>query len=78
MAKYSYEFKKKVVASYLNGEVSQGDLMKKYNIPTKSDIQNWIANYKAFGDEGLVCSKENQKYTFEYKMYVVELYLSEE
>ena len=78
MAKYSYEFKKKVVASYLNGEGSQGDLMKKYNIPTKRDLQNWIANYKAFGDEGLVRSKENQKYTFEYKMYVVELYLSEE
>ena len=38
------------------------ELMKKYNIPAKRDLQNWIANYKAFGDEGLVCSKENQKY----------------
>ena len=78
MAKYSYEFKKKVVMEYLNGEGSQHDLMQKYNIPAKKSIQDWIANYKDFGDEGLMRSRKNNTYTFEYKLHMVELYLSSE
>ena len=78
MAKYSYEFKKKVVMEYLNGEGSQQDLMQKHNIPAKRSIQDWIANYKDFGDEGLMRSRKNNTYTFEYKLHMVELYLSSE
>ena len=78
MAKYSYEFKKKVVMEYLNGEGSQHDLMQKYNILAKKSIQDWIANYKDFGDEGLMRSRKNNTYTFEHKLHMVELYLSSE
>ena len=78
MAKYNFEFKKKVVMAYLNGEGSQNDLMKKYNIPAKKSIQDWIANYNDFGDEGLMRSRKNNTYTFEYKLHMVELYLSSE
>ena len=78
MAKYSYEFKKKVVMEYLNGEGNQHDLMQKYNIPAKKSIQDWIANYKDFGDEGLMRSRKNNTYTFEHKLHMVELYLSSE
>jgi transposase len=78
MAKYSYEFKRKVVMEYLNGEGSQHDLMKKHSIPAKKSIQDWIANYKDFGDEGLMRSRKNNTYTFEYKLHMVELYLSSE
>ena len=78
MAKYNFEFKKKVVMAYLNGEGSQSDLMSKYNIPAKKSIQDWIANYNDFGDEGLMRSRKNNTYTFEYKLHMVELYLSSE
>ena len=78
MAKYSYEFKKKVVTEYLNGEGGKTFLAKKYGIPAESNIKKWVDNYKAFGDEGLKRSRKQHNYTFEYKLHVVELYLSSE
>ena len=78
MAKYSFDFKKKVVMSYLNGEGGYIYLANKYNIPAKSKVRLWVHNYNAFGDEGLLNSRQPQKYTFEYKLRVVELYLSSE
>ena len=77
MAKYSYEFKKKVVQAYLNGEGGQKFLAKKYGIPADSNVKKWIDNYQKFGNEGLMRSRE-QKYSFETKLSVVELYLSSE
>ena len=38
----------------------------------------WVDNYKAFGDDGLMRSRKQEKYTFEKKLFVVELYLSSE
>ena len=78
MAKYSYELKKEVVRAYLNGEGGQSYLMKKYGISAVKRIQEWIAAYEQFGDEGLMRSRKNETYTFEYKLHVVELYLSSE
>lgn len=78
MAKYSYEFKKKVVQAYLNGEGGQKFLAKKYGIPAFSNVKKWIKNYQKFGDEGLMRSRESKKYSFEKKLSVVELYLSSE
>lgn len=78
MAKYSYEFKKKVVQAYLNGEGGKKFLAKKYGIPADSNVRKWIDNYREFGDEGLMRSREQKKYSFEKKLSVVELYLSSE
>ena len=78
MAKYSFEFKKKVVNSYLNGEGSFKFIAKKYKIPAYSNVKKWVQNYKNFGDEGLFRSRKNKFYSFEYKLHVVELYLSSE
>ena len=78
MAKYSFEFKKKVVNSYLNGEGSFEFVAKKYEIPTCTNVKTWVRNYKNFGDEGLFRSRKNELYSFEYKLHVVELYLSSE
>ncbi len=78
MAKYSYEFKKKVVMSYLNGEGNYRYLAKFYGIPSSHRIEEWVANYKAFGDEGLRRSRQQEKYSFEKKLFVVEYYLSNE
>lgn len=78
MAKYSFEFKKNAVQAYLNGEGSYAFLAKKFGMPPGRDIRKWVNAYKAFGDEGLRRSRNNQKYTFDFKMSVVELYLSSE
>ena len=78
MAKYSFDFKKKVVLEYLSGAGSQKYLIEKYNIGGKAQLQRWIASYQKFGDEGLMRSRQNDSYSFEKKLHVVELYLSSE
>lgn len=78
MAKYTFEFKKQIVMDYINGGGGTQFLAKKYGIPNHSQLQRWVASYKKFGDAGLMRSKKNNKYTFEFKLHVVELYLSTE
>ena len=78
MAKYSYEFKKRVVQDYLNGEGGHRYLARKYNVPNECMVQRWIDNYKAFGDDALRRSRKKENYSFERKLAVVELYLSSE
>lgn len=78
MAKYSFEFKRKVVQAYLNGEGGYIYLSKKYRIPSMNNVQKWVSAYKEFGEEGLLRSRKNKNYTFEFKLHVVELYLTTE
>ena len=77
MAKYSYEFKKKIVDAYLRGEGGYDYLSSVYG-PQKSDIEKWVKNYQSFGDEVLMRSRQQNKYSFEKKLSVVELYLTNE
>ena len=78
MSKYSFEFKKKVVKAYLNGEGGYGYLSKTYGVPAQRNIEEWVQNYQKFGDVGLIRSRKNQTYSFKKKLSVVELYLSSE
>ena len=78
MAKYSFEFKKKVVQSYLNGEGGYIYLAKYYGMPNESPIRRWIVAHRDFGWEGLLRSRKNKTYTFDFKLRVVELYLTTE
>ena len=78
MAKYSFEFKQKVGQAYLDHEGSYAFLAKKFGIASGKDIRKWVNAYKTFGDDGLEPSRENKKYTFDFKMSVVELYLTAE
>ena len=78
MAKYSFEFKMEVVQAYLNAEGGYRYLANKYNIPAKSRIEEWVHAYREFGKEGLVRSRKNNNYSFQFKFSVVELYLSSE
>lgn len=78
MSKYSYEFKKKVVNAYLNGEGGYKYLAEQYGVPSHSKVKLWVDNYKSFGDDGLKRSRQQVKYSFEKKFFVVELYLSSE
>ena len=78
MAKYSFEFKLKVVQEYLNGKGSHAFLAKQYNIHSAEQVRNWAKAYQEFGKEGLMRSRQNKNYSFQFKLHVVELYLSSE
>ena len=81
MAKYSFEFKKKLVNEYLSGKGGFEYLSKKYNVDSNghgSTVKKWVDAYKTFGNDGLLRSRKNDTYTFEFKLHVVELYLSTE
>ena len=78
MTKHSFEFKKKIVLEYLNGKGGILYLSKKYGLTSKSQLHKWVKNYKAFGNDGLLRSRENVVYSFEMKLSIVELYLTSE
>ena len=78
MAKYSYEFKQKVVREYLEGKGSYEYIAKQNNIPDKKQVRIWVNAYKEFGEEGLLRSRKKKNYSFQFKLSVVELYLSDE
>ena len=78
MAKYSNEFKMNVVQEYLNGNGGFTYLSQKYGIPAKSNIKKWVDAYRKFGAEGITRSRQNNNYSFQFKLSVVELYLSSE
>ena len=78
MAKYSFEIKKKIVSEYLSMNKSSSYLARKYDITNKNEILKWVDVYKTLGDEGLMRSRKNKKYSFEFKLNVVKLYLTSE
>ena len=77
MAKYSFNFKLKIVNEYLRGEAGYRTLSTKYGVNSYVLCQ-WVNNYKKLGEQGLIRIRGNQSYTFEFKLHVVELYLSSE
>ena len=78
MAKYSLIFKLKVVTAYLNGEGGYEYLTRKYGVKTKSQVRRWIYVFKEFGKDGLCRKRNNTRYTSEFKLAVVESYLTSE
>lgn len=78
MPKYSFEFKKKVVKAYFRGEGGYTYLAEKYGVKNRRQVLNWVHYYEEFGDDGLRRSTGNKTYSFEFKLHVVELYLSSE
>lgn len=78
MAKYSLIFKLKVVTAYLNGEGGYEYLTKKYGVKTTSQVRRWISVFKEFGKDGLCRKRHNTRYTSEFKLAVVESYLTSE
>lgn len=77
MAKYSYELKKKIVEEYLCGKTSYQTLAMKYQIE-KSVLRLWISNYKNYGDEGLMRSRNNRAYSVEFKLEAITRYETSE
>ncbi len=64
--------------SYLKGEGGYSYIAKIYGILAQRQVEEWVHNYNAFGDEGLKRSRRQNNYSFEKKLSVVELYLSSE
>ena len=77
MAKYSYELKKKIVEEYLSGKTSYPVLENKYQID-ESQIRRWVNNYKQFGDEGLMRSRNKRSYSVEFKLEAITRYETSE
>ena len=77
MAKYSFEFKMRVVKEYLDGQGGYRNISKKYGIH-QCLVDRWVANYRQYGEKGLARSRQQKSYTFEFKLNVVELYLRSE
>lgn len=77
MAKYSYELKKKIVDEYLSGKTSYLGLEDKYQI-TYSQIERWVNNYKQFGDEGLMRSRNKRSYSVKFKLEAITRYETSE
>ena len=78
MAKYSFEIKKKIVSEYLSRNKSSSYLARKYGITNKNEILKWVAIYKTLGDDGLMRSRKDKNYSFEFKLNVVKLYIINE
>lgn len=78
MAKYSFEFKLKIVREYLDGEGGFSYLSKKHGIKSKKQVEDWINAYREFGKEGLLRKRQNQSYPVQFKMNAIELYQSTE
>ena len=78
MAKYSFVLKKQIVLEYLSGGGGSDFLAKKNGVPQGRLVRSWIKNYNELGEDGLRRSREKKNYSFEFKLHVVELYLSSE
>ncbi|WP_455716801.1 hypothetical protein [Anaerosporobacter sp.] len=53
-------------------------MAEKYGVTNRRQVLNWVHYYQSLGGEGLLRFRKNQIYSFEYKLYVVELYLTTE
>ncbi|MDN4495634.1 transposase [Ureibacillus aquaedulcis] len=71
MAKYSDEFKLKIVMEYLSGKLGFKRLAQKYDIPNRSVIQGWVRAYKDFGIEGIHKKIKKEVYSVQFKLTVL-------
>ncbi|WP_306485833.1 helix-turn-helix domain-containing protein [Anaerococcus sp.] len=78
MAKYSTEFKMKVVKEYLKGNISFKNLAEKYKLSHQEIVKRWVNAYNSQVYGGLKVKRKNTKYTLEFKINVVNLYLTGE
>src|SRR5699024_3149478 len=75
MAKYSEEFKIKVVTEYLYGDLGYKALSKKYNIASALSLKNWVRSYKTQGMDGLKRRKSKMTYSVQFKLDAIQFIL---
>ena len=69
--------KKEIVEEYLSGMSSYLVLEDKYQI-AYSQIRRWVNNYKHFGDEELMRSRNKRAYSVEFKLGAITRYETSE
>jgi|SRR5690625_422275 len=67
MAKYSEEFKIKLVTEYLYGKLGYKSLTKKYNMGSETSIIEWVKVYNYQGINGLKRRKTREEYPVQFK-----------
>lgn len=78
MAKYSLEFKMKIVAEYLSGTIGLDALAKKYHFKSNNQLGKWINAYQTLGIEGLKRSRKNNSYSVDFKLKAITMYETSE
>ncbi|MCC0685030.1 transposase [Clostridioides sp. ZZV14-6345] len=53
MAKYDFNFKLKVVKSYLNRKEGYVSIAKQYEVANHSQVERWINAYNTLGEDVL-------------------------
>ena len=76
MAKYSEEFKMKLVTEYLDGNIGYGSLAKKYNMGSHTPIHGWVKAYESKGMDGLKRSKTKKEYSVQFKIDTIQFMLN--
>lgn len=71
MAKFSEEFKLKVVKTYLEGAIGYRRLAKCFHISSESQVRYWVRAYQEFGEAGLRRKKTKQVYSVQFKLAVL-------
>ncbi|MDQ0970182.1 transposase [Neobacillus niacini] len=71
MAKYSEEFKLKLVKEYQDGKLGYILLAKKYEMKDSTPIRRWVKVYEKFGVEGLKRKKHRETYSVQFKLDVL-------
>ncbi|MDD3279534.1 MAG: helix-turn-helix domain-containing protein [Lachnospiraceae bacterium] len=73
---YSKELKLNAVQDYINGEGSQNDICKKYQIRSRSQLRQWVKVYNNGGNlretTGGASMKKTRDTTFEERLEIVE------
>lgn len=74
-AKYSLELKIQLVEEYLNGKTPFSRIQYAYGVSSRS-FRDWVNLYKSQGIDGLATKHTNKSYSSEFKIKVVDEYLS--
>lgn len=76
MAKYSQEFKLKVVQYYLSNQGGQKATASYFNID-HSTVRKWVTTYEIYGEQGLLKQVSRSTYSVGFKQEVVLCIINE-
>ena len=65
----------KLVTEYLDGSLGYKLLAKKYNMPSRTPLQDWVRSYKTKGMERLKRRKTKEVYSVQFKLDTIQFML---
>lgn len=79
MAKYDYEFKKKVVEAYFQGHGGYRQIALQFGISSGYGmVSRWVKQITALGFDSLRKQKRRSDYILQFKLNVINYYLNSE